>query len=106
MIHAPKMSGTMSDLCLLTDEQMVRLRPFFPKSHGKPKVDDRRNSSQSLSHGTEPAGQQWGRGRLIGRTKGGVNTKLHAITRTNGRLTRFCNVGRPDQRTYHCGNAT
>ena len=26
----------------LTDEQMDRLRPFFPKSHGKPRVDDRR----------------------------------------------------------------
>lgn len=26
----------------LTDEQVERLRPFFPKSHGKPRVDDRR----------------------------------------------------------------
>ena len=32
----------MSDLFWLTDEQMERLRPFFPKSHGKPRVDDRR----------------------------------------------------------------
>ncbi|BBC81771.1 transposase [Acetobacter orientalis] len=32
----------MSDLYWLTDEQMGRLRPFFPKSHGKPRVDDRR----------------------------------------------------------------
>lgn len=32
----------MSDLYLLTDEQMDRLRPFFPESHGKPRVDDRR----------------------------------------------------------------
>lgn len=32
----------MSDLFLLTDEQMARLRPYFPKSHGKPRVDDRR----------------------------------------------------------------
>jgi transposase len=32
----------MSDLFWLTDEQMDRLRPFFPKSHGKPRVDDRR----------------------------------------------------------------
>ena len=31
----------MSDLYWLTDEQMVRLRPYFPKSHGKPRVDDR-----------------------------------------------------------------
>ena len=32
----------MSDLFWLTDDQMERLRPFFPKSHGKPRVDDRR----------------------------------------------------------------
>ena len=32
----------MSDLYWLTDEQMARLSPFFPKSHGKPRVDDRR----------------------------------------------------------------
>ena len=32
----------MSNLFWPTDEQMARLRPFFPKSHGKPRVDDRR----------------------------------------------------------------
>ena len=32
----------MSNRFWLTDEQMERLRPFFPKSHGKPPVDDRR----------------------------------------------------------------
>jgi transposase len=32
----------MSDLFWLTDEQMARLRRFFPKSHGRPRVDDRR----------------------------------------------------------------
>jgi transposase len=32
----------MSDLFWLTDAQMVRLEPCFPKSHGKPSVDDRR----------------------------------------------------------------
>jgi hypothetical protein len=26
----------MSDLFWLTDEQVERLRPFFPKSHGSP----------------------------------------------------------------------
>lgn len=31
----------MSDLYWLTDEQMARLDPYFPKSHGKPRVDDR-----------------------------------------------------------------
>ena len=32
----------MSNLFWLTDAQMERLKPFFPKSHGKPRVDDRR----------------------------------------------------------------
>ena len=32
----------MSELYWLTDEQTARLRPYFPKSHGKPRVDDRR----------------------------------------------------------------
>jgi transposase len=32
----------MGNLFWLTDEQMARLQPFFPKSHGKPRVDDRR----------------------------------------------------------------
>ncbi|GBR39001.1 transposase [Neoasaia chiangmaiensis NBRC 101099] len=32
----------MSDLFWLTDEQMERLRLFFPKSYDKPRVDDRR----------------------------------------------------------------
>ncbi len=32
----------MSDLFWLTDTQMARLAPFFPKPHGKPRVDDRR----------------------------------------------------------------
>ncbi|WP_353435855.1 transposase [Sphingomonas faeni] len=32
----------MSDLYWLTEEQMARLRPYFPKSHGKPRVDNKR----------------------------------------------------------------
>ena len=32
----------MSNLFWLTDAQMARLQPFFPKSHGRPRVDDRR----------------------------------------------------------------
>ena len=30
----------MSNLFWLTEAQMARLQPFFPKSHGKPRVDD------------------------------------------------------------------
>ena len=32
----------MSDLFWLSDAQIARLEPYFPKSHGKPRVDDRR----------------------------------------------------------------
>ncbi len=32
----------MSDLYWLSDAQMAKLKPFFPKSHGKPRVDDKR----------------------------------------------------------------
>ncbi len=32
----------------LTDAQMDRLRPFFPKSRGMPRVDDRRELSGIL----------------------------------------------------------
>lgn len=32
----------MSNLFWLTDAQMERLKPFFPKRHGKPRGDDRR----------------------------------------------------------------
>ena len=32
----------MSNLFWLTEAQMAQLRPFFPKSHGRPRVDDRR----------------------------------------------------------------
>ena len=30
----------MSGFFWLTDAQMARLEPFFPKQHGKPRVDD------------------------------------------------------------------
>jgi transposase len=43
VIQTPELTGVMmSSLFLLTDEQMARLEPFVPKSHGKPRVDDRR----------------------------------------------------------------
>ncbi|MEM8693672.1 MAG: IS5/IS1182 family transposase, partial [Pseudomonadota bacterium] len=32
----------MSDLFRLTETQMMRLEPYLPKCHGKPRVDDRR----------------------------------------------------------------
>jgi transposase len=143
----------MSNLYWLTEEQMERLRPHFPKSHGKPRVDDRRvlsgiifvnrnglrwrdappvygphktlynrwkrwseagvfirmmeglsgraahrhdrrDLSEGAPHGFEPGGKKGGLGRLIGRTKGGMNTKLHAVTDANGRpISLFMTAG-------------
>ncbi|WP_409020576.1 IS5 family transposase [Brevundimonas vesicularis] len=146
----------MSDLYWLTDEQMARLEPYFPKSHGKPRVDDRRVLSgiifvnrNGLRWRDAPAAygphktlynrwKRWseagvfirmmqglsgaqserrtvmidatylkahrtasslrvkkgGLGRLIGRTKGGMNTKLHAVTDANGRpISLFMTAG-------------
>ncbi|BAU38479.1 transposase [Acetobacter pasteurianus NBRC 101655] len=141
----------MSDLFWLTDDQMERLRPFFPKSYGKPRVDDRRVLSGIIfvnrnglrwrdaprEYGPHKTlynrWKRWGDmgifmrmmdglsaekaepqtimidatylkahrtasslrlkkgdpGRLIGRTKGGMNTKLHAVTDQNGRPLSF-----------------
>jgi transposase len=43
MTQVPKLWGVaVSKLYWLSEGQMVRLCPFFPKSHGVPRVDDRR----------------------------------------------------------------
>src|ERR1700742_1537063 len=34
--------SAMSELFLLSERQMARISPHFPRSHGKPRVDDRR----------------------------------------------------------------
>ncbi|WP_144423494.1 IS5 family transposase [Sphingopyxis sp. 113P3] len=142
----------MSDLFWLTDEQMARLQPYFPKSHGRKRVDDRRvlsgiifvnrnglrwrdapreygpaktlynrwkrwsdkgifirmmeglatprapdrktimiDATYLKAHRTASSlgGKKGGPGRLIGRTKGGMNTKLHAVSDANGRPISF-----------------
>jgi len=37
----------MGELFLLSERQMARISPFFPLSHGVPRVDDRRVVSAS-----------------------------------------------------------
>lgn len=32
----------MSDHYWLTEDQLERIKPYFPQSHGRPRVDDRR----------------------------------------------------------------
>ena len=47
----------MSGHFWLSDAQMERLRPFFPKSRGKPRVDDRRVLSGIIY--VQKNGLQW-----------------------------------------------
>lgn len=47
----------MSDLYWLTDEPMARLEQYFPRSHGKPRVDDRRVLSRIV--GLNHNGLRW-----------------------------------------------
>lgn len=78
-------------------ERQGRLRPHDArpggKNDGSEDGDDRRDLSQSASHSDQPASKKGGaddqRGRLIGRTKGGMNTKLHAVADADGRPIRF-----------------
>jgi transposase len=50
----------MSEHFWLTEEQMERLRPFFPKARGKPRVDDRRVLSGIIY--IQKNGLQWSEG--------------------------------------------
>jgi transposase len=43
-----KVSGDTSNLFWLTNVQVSRLKPSFPTSHGKPRVDDRRVLSGTI----------------------------------------------------------
>ena len=136
----------MSDLIWLSEAQMRRIEPYFPLSHGVPRVDDRRiisgiifvirnglrwrdapagygphktiynrfirwsrlgvfnrifaaaggqgrqarpvddrrHPSEGAPHGGQPA-QKGAVPRRIGRTKGGLNSKLHAVCDGKGR---------------------
>tara|TARA_R100000750_G_scaffold62842_1_gene58468 strand:- start:1584 stop:1982 length:399 start_codon:yes stop_codon:yes gene_type:complete len=47
--------------------------------------DDRCDIPEGTPNGDQHGRQKGGRGRLIGRTKGGMNTKLHAICDSQGR---------------------
>ena len=83
----------MSNLFWLTDTQMAQMLRFFPKRHGKPRGDDLRDPPRGAPHSDQPAVEKGGpndqRGRLIGRTNGGIDTKLHAVTDADGPPIRF-----------------
>ena len=97
----------MSDYFWLREAQFERIKPFFTLSHGVPRVDDRRVVSgiihvirnglrwraaevyrQHASQVPPDCRQSTKRGdvpRRIGRTKGGLNSKLHAVCDGTGR---------------------
>jgi len=87
MIQAPALTGGDDEQPFL-DDRGVGLRGRRPEDH-----HDRRDRPEGAPHGFEPAGEKGGpddqRGRLIGRTKGGLNTKLHAVTDAKGRPLKF-----------------
>ena len=49
----------MDELLLLSDAQMRRIEPYFPLSHGVPRVDDRRVLSGILFITASSAGADW-----------------------------------------------
>jgi hypothetical protein len=55
--------------------------------------EQRAQVSEGRSHGDQPAVEKGGpgdqKGRLIGRTKAGMNTKLHGLAYADGRPIRF-----------------
>lgn len=55
---------------------------------------DGRDLPEIPPNGVEPPAEKKGRGRLIGRTKGGLHTKLDALTDRNGKpLDLFLSAG-------------
>lgn|SRR5690554_1454502 len=50
---------------------------------------DRRYALENTSNGLKSGTEKGGRGRLIGRTKGGMNSKLHTVTDAVGRPIRM-----------------
>jgi hypothetical protein len=73
---------------LCPDDVRVGVRGRHPEDGS-----DRCDLSEGSPHGGQPAGEKGGpddqRGRLIGRTKGGFNTKLHAVTDAKGCPLKF-----------------
>lgn len=67
--------------------RQAAMGPYRPESRPAGR-HDRRNLSQGRPHAFQPWGKKGSRA-LIGRTKGGINTKLHAATDANGRPLSF-----------------
>ncbi|CUH67397.1 Transposase [Thalassovita gelatinovora] len=49
----------MSDLFWLSDAQMARLEPYFPKSHGKPRVRCPAGDCEAICREGRPARSEW-----------------------------------------------
>ena len=97
----PLLTRLQSENALQPVEALERERYLRPDD-GRPSCqtrrtedrDDRRDLPEGTSNGDQHGRQKRGRGRLIGRTKGGMNTKLHVICDSQGRpLDLFVTAG-------------
>jgi hypothetical protein len=64
-----------------TEQKTIMIDATYLKAH---------RTASSLRAKKEGADDQ--RGRLIGRIKGGLNTKLYAVTDASGRPLKFCMI--------------
>ena len=69
--------------------------PIWRQGGGHRPAHDRRHPPQSSPHGIQPA-QKGAVSRCIGRTKGGLNSKLHAVCDGQGRPLRDASHRRPE----------
>src|SRR3546814_20390686 len=91
-----RISDWSSDVCS-SDLAVERQRHLHPHDGGLGHTSgaraqddhDRRDLFEGPPHGVEPWGKKGGPGRLLGRTNGGMNTKLHDVTAPNDRPLSF-----------------
>ena len=77
--------------------------PNWPARLASPTADDRRDPSEGPPHRGQPA-QKGAVPRRIGRTKGGLNSKLHAVCDGQGRPADPAAQRRPDERLQGRGS--
>jgi hypothetical protein len=79
----------MSDIFMLSKKQFNRLKSYFPLSPGMPRVTADRlmiDATPLKAHRTAASLlKKGGVPRRIGRTKGGLNSKLHAVCNGEGK---------------------
>lgn len=103
---APKEYGPVKTLCKRwkrwsDDRDFARIVVGLAAGGRSEHDRDRCDLSGCTAHGLQTACKNGGRGRRIGRGKGGLNTNLHALSDSEGRPMRFSHVGQASQRPHH-----